>query len=277
MRRLLTVVFSLCFVIAACAQASELRPETGKVRWGRDLEAAKVAAATSGRPIMLLFQEVPGCAGCRQYGAEVLSHPDIVRAAENDFVPVVVFNNQPGRDAEILREFGEPAWNFQVVRYLDAQGRDLIPREDTIWSAQATASRMARALRKAGRTVPASLLRLAGFLPTQQTKAVPLTAAFAMFCFWEGEAKFATVRGVTETEAAFIEGREVVRLTFDPTVVSWPDLVRRAEEFDCAHHIYAPNEALAKSTRSKFPITVFDPSKCRRAPESDQKRWQRRS
>lgn len=262
---------------AADIRAAEERPETGKVKWGRDLEAAKAVSKQTGRPVMLLFQEVPGCAGCQKYGAEVLSHPEIVRAAEQDFVPVVVYNNKGGRDAEILREFGEPAWNFQVVRYLAADGRDLIPREDNIWSVQATASRMARALRQAGRTPPASLLRLAGFLPTSQTKATPLTAAFAMYCFWDGEAKFATVRGVTETEAAFIDGREVVRLTFDPSVVSWADLVRTAESFDCAHHIYAPNEALAKATRSRFPVTLFDPAKCRRAPESDQKRYQRRS
>lgn len=272
---------AVCAVLAVLTQvllpAAEVRPETGKVRWGRDLEAAKVTAKQSGKPIMLLFQEVPGCSGCRQYGAEVLSQADIVKTAENDFVPVVVFNNQPGRDAEILRQFGEPAWNFQVVRYLDADGKDLIPREENIWTIPATASRMARALRKAGRPIPAAISKLAGIQTAAETKPAPatLSAAFAMYCFWEGEAKFASVRGVTETEAAFIDGREVVRLSFDPSVVSWAELVRQAEAFDCAHHIYAPNAAVAKATRSKFPVSVFDPAKSRRAPESDQKRWKR--
>lgn len=261
--------------IHAFLPAAEVRPETGKVRWGRDLDAAKVTARMSGKPIMLLFQEVPGCQGCRQYGAEVLSHPEIVRAAENDFIPVLVFNNQPGRDAEILRQFNEPAWNFQVVRYLNANGQDLIPREENIWTVQATASRMARVLHKLNRPIAPTLAKLAGIVPAANPQPATLTAAFAMYCFWDGEAKFSTVRGVTETEAAFIDGREVVRLSFDPSVVTWAELVRRAEAFDCAHHIYAPTIGLAKATRSRFGVSVFDPAKCRRAPESDQKRYRK--
>jgi hypothetical protein len=34
--------------------------EFGRVRWGRELEPALRAAARSERPVMLLFQEVPG-------------------------------------------------------------------------------------------------------------------------------------------------------------------------------------------------------------------------
>ena len=180
------------------------------------------------------------CRGARaagNTGRRCFSNAEIVRAAERDFIPVAIFNNQPGRDAEVLRQYGEPAWNFQVVRYLDADGKDLIPREENIWTVQATASRMARALRKAGRPIPASLAKLAGVQPAANPAPATLTAAFAMYCFWEGEAEFATVRGVTETEAAFIDGREVVRLSFDPAVVSWADLVQQAEAFDCAHHV----------------------------------------
>ncbi len=34
--------------------------EIGTVNWGRDYDAAKKTSADSGKPILLLFQEVPG-------------------------------------------------------------------------------------------------------------------------------------------------------------------------------------------------------------------------
>lgn len=34
--------------------------ELGQVNWGRDLDAAKAKSAQSGKPILVLFQEVPG-------------------------------------------------------------------------------------------------------------------------------------------------------------------------------------------------------------------------
>ena len=35
-------------------------PEFGRVRWGRELEPALETSARSGKPVLLLFQEVPG-------------------------------------------------------------------------------------------------------------------------------------------------------------------------------------------------------------------------
>jgi hypothetical protein len=54
---------------AGCQPASRLQnpEEVGKVTWGRDYEAALASAKTTGKPIFLLFQEVPGCAGCKQF------------------------------------------------------------------------------------------------------------------------------------------------------------------------------------------------------------------
>lgn len=87
----------------------------------------------------------------------MLSHPLLVEAIETEFHPVVVHNNKKGRDAEILKRFGEPAWNNPVVRLLDAQGHDLIPRKGGVYSAPAMAGRMVRALQAAKRPVPAYL------------------------------------------------------------------------------------------------------------------------
>ena len=47
---------------------------------------------------MLLFQEVPGCSTCRNYGHNVLSHPLMVEAIESLFVPLAIFNNKEGKE-----------------------------------------------------------------------------------------------------------------------------------------------------------------------------------
>ena len=47
------------FVIAK-EREKENRIEVGKVNWGRDLDAALEASAKSGKPLFVLFQEVPG-------------------------------------------------------------------------------------------------------------------------------------------------------------------------------------------------------------------------
>lgn len=39
---------------------SEPRVELGAVEWNRDLDAAKKQSAETGKPIFVLFQEVPG-------------------------------------------------------------------------------------------------------------------------------------------------------------------------------------------------------------------------
>lgn len=36
------------------------QPELGRVRWGRDLDAALTRTGVDGKPTLLLFQEVPG-------------------------------------------------------------------------------------------------------------------------------------------------------------------------------------------------------------------------
>ena len=42
------------------SQAPRQPIEIGLVRWGRNLEAARKQSSESGKPILLLFQEVPG-------------------------------------------------------------------------------------------------------------------------------------------------------------------------------------------------------------------------
>lgn len=153
---------SLCFCLLTLPLIGRSADvEVGKVEWGRDLEAAYATSEKSGKPVLVLFQEVPGCSGCKKFGKEVLSDPEMVKAIESEFEPVVVYNNRPGPDAEILKSFGEPAWNYQVIRFLDPKGEDIIPRKDRVWTRKALALRMVEALTEVERKVPNSLSMLA--------------------------------------------------------------------------------------------------------------------
>jgi hypothetical protein len=135
--------------------------EAGNVRWGRDLDAALENSAKTGKPVLVLFQEIPGCSGVQEFGREVLTNPSLVEAIENEFLPVLVYNNRKGdMDEKHLKRFQEPAWNYQVIRFLNVEGRDIIPRKDRIWTTSGVASRMVDALKAANRLVPEYLKAL---------------------------------------------------------------------------------------------------------------------
>ena len=86
----------------------------------------------------------------------MLSHPLLVEAIENEFVPVAVHNNKSGRDAEILKRYQVPAWNFPGVRFVDARGKDLIARRDRVWSMPGIAARM-RSRTREGQRFPTQI------------------------------------------------------------------------------------------------------------------------
>lgn len=76
----------------------------------------------------------------------MLSHPQIAEAAEDLFVPMCVYNNVEGEDAEVLEAFGEPSWNNPVVRIVDLDGEDLVPRNGEDWTVSGVAEAMLEAL-----------------------------------------------------------------------------------------------------------------------------------
>lgn len=201
--------------------------EVGKVRWGRDHDAAMAAAKNSGKPVFLLFQEVPGCAGCKQFGRDVLSDPTVVKTIQENFIPLLIPNNQPGKDAEILAKYDESAWNYQVVRFLDANGRDLIPRKDRVWDAPELKQRMALVLK-------------------------PKTArvAIAQHCFWTGEAKLGAMDGVVRTEAGFLNGSEVTLVDYDLWKISLENLTRKAKAAGVATRVFESCEGYQKAPDS---------------------------
>ena len=58
-------ILTAMIVLTLCATAYGSQPagnpvEVGNVQWGRDFEAALENSAASGKPVLMLFQEVPG-------------------------------------------------------------------------------------------------------------------------------------------------------------------------------------------------------------------------
>ncbi|MBB5353756.1 hypothetical protein HNR46_004018 [Haloferula luteola] len=248
--------------LAACSSTAEdpgAAVEAGKVDWQRDFDAALADADRTGKPVFLLFQEVPGCSGCKQFGRDVLGDDRLVRLIESEFIPVLIRNNVEGKEGKIRDRYQEPAWNYQVVRFLDARGGDLIPRKDRVWTTEELAPRMIAALEKSNRPVPESLSLLAAGNP-------PAEATFATGCFWSGEEKLGRIPGVLTTEVGYIGDHEVVHLQYDASRLSVVDLIQAARAADCADLIWLPSSDRRAGTQR------LDPSDFHRAPASDQKR-----
>lgn len=223
--------------------------ELGQIRWSRDFAAAEAEAARLGRPLLVLFSEVPGCQTCKLFGGGPLSHPLIVEAAESLFVPVAVYNNAGGADEAILKSFGEPAWNNPVIRVMGASRKDLAPRLADDWSVRGVAGAMALGLKAAEQPVPKWLALLAEEAGVRRTD----TAVFAMHCFWEGEAKLGAIEGVVGTRPGFLDGHEVVEATYNPDAVSFKLLLMRAREAGCVSRVYPRDRTQARVTASVAP------------------------
>ncbi|MEM8678394.1 MAG: VPGUxxT family thioredoxin-like (seleno)protein, type 2 [Planctomycetota bacterium] len=249
----------------AAAGKTEAPIEVGKVHWNRDFEHATQLSRESGKPMFVLFQEVPGCAGCQQFGREVLSEPLLVEAIEGEFVPVVIYNNRDsGSDARLLARFQEPSWNYQVVRFLDDKGEDIIPRKDKVWTLDGIAARMVQALEQAQRTVPKYIVAMAAGSGDANRYG---EAAFAQHCFWTGEYELGHIDGVIATEAGWLDGREVTVVQFDKHQLSLEALIQQASQSKCADKVYTR----AGGADGSSDVGVLDDS-YRRAETKDQKR-----
>lgn len=193
-----------------------------------------------------------------------------MEAIEDLFHPVLVYNNRQGPDAELLLRFNEPSWNNPVVRYLNANEKDLIQRKEGVWTTSTTALRMIAALNAADQDVPEYLLALA----TSEPVSPLATATFAMHCYWEGEARLGSIHGVVSTRSGWIDSLEVVTLKYDPGLVDYAKLVDTALSFECATRIFthSPSQLeLARKVVGKNAIALEDESSIKDAQASDQK------
>ncbi len=226
--------------------------EVGDVAWGRNYDEALAKAKEAGKPIFLLFQEVPGCAGCKQFGNDVLSDPKVVAAIEDNFIPLLIHNNKGGEDGRIRKKFGEPAWNYQVVRFLDSEGKDIIPRKDRVWTSPGIMTRIQKVLAKT-KTVK-----------TASQRGATERVAFCQYCFWTGERKMGALPAVLETEAGFIGGREVTLVTYDPSRITLESLIKKAVAEEVATDIYLDDPSRIPGSKKL--------ANYRTAPKHDQKK-----
>lgn len=224
------------FVLALALCAGEVtsktddRPvELGRVSFEVDFERALARAKTEQKPVFLLFQEIPGCATCKSFGSGPLSHPLLVEAIEDEFVPCVVHNNRGGKDREVLERFSEPAWNNPVVRFVDAQGADVLPRADGVWSTGGISARMADALERAGRG-----REWVALVARENASGAVSRAAFAMHCYWAGQAALGALEDVVAVKPGFLEGHEVVEVNFRGGAETLARIAERAALLDCA-------------------------------------------
>lgn len=215
--------------------------ELGDVAWLRDYDCGKALAAAQRKPVLLLFQEVPGCSTCVHFGQDVLTHPLMVELITDRFVPVAIFNNHPGADAHILRLYGERSWNNPVVHFLRPDGTELLPRLADRYDALALHESLSAALRTLDGNVPAYFDLLGRDLLTEA--GLSEETIYTTPCFWSGETSLAQHPAVITTDAGWVDGEEAVQVRFDPQAVTLADL-----------NAYARAEGFAPAERGSFSL-----------------------
>lgn len=207
----------MCLLVVSSALFAQQRTnpknqdeELGNVAWLRDYDTALSLSQKEGKPVLILFQEVPGCATCRNYGHNVLSNPLLAEAIENEFIPLAIFNNKGGKDAKILKKYNEPSWNNPVVRIVDASGDNLVRRVASDYSAKGLYNAMLVSLKENGNNIPEYVNLLGKELTATNIKE----KTYKMYCFWTGEKQLGSQEGVITTQAGFQSG-EVVKVTYD--------------------------------------------------------------
>jgi len=197
-----------------------------------------------------------------------MTDPIIVDAVENSFIPLLIINNKGGEDAKLLKKYNEPAWNYQVIRFLNSAGKDIIPRKDKVNTRAMLTQRMVSALTKAKQPVPKSLKNLQLATDTRNLE----TAAFSCHCFWTGETRLGTLNGVVEPEAGWLDGHEVTLVTYHKKTISLTELVKHARKFNVANSIYLRTDAQKKEiAHLSKTVKTLDKS-YRKAKSSDQNR-----
>lgn len=228
-------ILTLIFVNDLTAQERTSRydqpVELGNVSWLRDFDDAKAASKSEGKPIFILFQEVPGCSTCRNYGQSVLVHPLMVEAIENEFIPLTIFNNIGGKDRDVLSLFSEPTWNNPVVRIVDSEGDNIISRLAGDYTSLGLYRAMEEAMVREQREIPGYIEILGDDLLLEADGTEE--AVYQMYCFWSGEKHLGQIEGVVATDPGFTSAGEVVKVQYNPAIISKSDLDRIAEKGSC--------------------------------------------
>ncbi|MFS4467617.1 VPGUxxT family thioredoxin-like (seleno)protein, type 2 [Maribacter sp. 2210JD10-5] len=228
--QIIAILVFVCGVTYSSAQSIiKQSEELGQVHWYRDYDKAVALSKKQNKDILILFQEVPGCSTCRNYGHNVLSSPLMVEAIENSFIPLAIFNNKGGKDREVLNKFNEPTWNNPVVRIVDFNGKDVVQPINRDYSVSTLSKRIIEALESRNAEIPGYINLLEKELSTSERGNLE-EAHFKMYCFWTGEKQLGKVDGVVSTKSGFADHSEVVKVKYDPTVVDKATLENYAQK-----------------------------------------------
>lgn len=230
--------FSLIFILIGFltinSKSENNNPtELGTVHWLRSYNEAIAKSKTEKKPVLILFQEVPGCSTCRNYGQNVLSNPLLVEAIEEYFIPLAIYNNKGGADAKVLKMYNEPSWNNPVVRIVNAEGKDIVKRVGSNYSKQGLYSAMNNALENY-RITPSPYFKLLGLELNSSNSPSVKETYYQMYCFWSGESHLGTKEGVLATEPGFMSGHEVVKVKYDEAKISKEELDLFASKASCS-------------------------------------------
>jgi hypothetical protein len=111
----------------------------------------------------------------------------------------------------------------------------LSPAELDSADTSAGLARMIALLETSNRPVP-RYLRLVG---DEYGPKPRQTATFAVGCYWEGERDLGKLDGVLASRTGVIGRDEIVEVEYDPTLVSYPELVDKAKRLSCFRKVYA--------------------------------------
>ena len=209
--KILSLLFCLILMQSVHSQI-----ELGNVNWLRERSEALSRSKESKKPVLILFQEVPGCLTCQKFGSEILTDPLIVEAIETLFVPLCIYNNKKGTDAEVLSLYNEPSWNNPVLRVTDSNGVT-IQRLAGAYTKRKVLSFILDTYQTIGKSTPHYLRLMHEELLAEELGVESMVIETP--CFWSGEVAIAGIHGVISTEAGWMGGREVVKLSFNPLIV----------------------------------------------------------
>lgn len=196
--------------------------ELGKVTWLRDYHEALNKSKVTQKPVLLFFQKIPGCSTCVNYGRDVLSHPLMVEFIENEFVPLAIYNNIEGKDREILNLYNEPTWNNPVSHFINADGKDIIPKLANNYHPLSLYYKLVETLLTLKKDMPSYALLLEEDLKIKYNGYVQIIIETPCFC--SGETTMAQHPAVKYTEAGWIGNKEVVKLFYDTDVAPLNEL-----------------------------------------------------
>jgi len=227
---------------------SNLPEELGNVHWIRDYYKGLDKAKKLKKPIFLFFQEVPGCATCKNYGNNLLQHPLVVEAIETYFVPIAIYNNKPGADAKILQKFNEPSWNNPVARIIShTDEKDIIKRLNGKYDLISLVDFISKGMLESNQLIPEYLNIMQSEYSTSNLRETHLS----MFCFWTGEKVLGDLDGIVETKAGFMNNSEVVKVKYDVDKINEQDLLAFASKKKCADAVYSDDQRIIKAAKKE--------------------------